>query len=363
MHGAVTKSVWIVVAVVISVAAVFIVLTYPRCRRELNTAKSRLLAGSEVLKTSHGDIEYAVQGEGTPVLSLHGAGGGYDQGLWLAKLALGDGYKFIAVSRYGYLRTPIPTNASIKKQAAAYKDLLDHLKIQKVIVVGGSAGGPSATQFANDYPERTSALILISAVSQASAPGDKPAFYVGVIHLLQQSDYAYWLVAKFMQPTILNLMGIPSATYGKFTPRQQEMALEMLATMHPMTERYPGTVNDGEMIQREVVSTASVSAPTLILHAKDDALVSYHHAEHAHGAIKGSRLILFDTGGHGLLSQMNAVRQEAKGFLEPLSNRNSSRHSASGFGLRANAAITCHRPASTAAVDPLPGTGRDIAPR
>lgn len=312
------KTVLIIVAIVIGITAVFVASTYPRYHREIRAAKARLLAGSEILKTDHGDIEYAVQGEGTPVLSLHGAGGGYDQGLWLGKLALADGYKFISVSRYGYLRSPIPENASLKAQAALYKDLLDHLNIQKVIVVGGSAGGPSATQFANDYPERTSALILISAVSEASVPDDKPAFYVGIIHLIQQSDYAYWLVAKFMQPAILNLMGVPADVYSKFTPTQRQMAQEMLDTMHPMTERYRGTMKDGEMIQRETVSTDNISAPTLILHAKDDALVSYHHAERTHEAIKRSRLISFDTGGHGLLSQMNAVRQDVKEFLERL---------------------------------------------
>lgn len=292
-----------------------VALTYPRYHREMRSARARLLAGSRILKTDHGDIEYAVQGGGPPVLSLHGAGGGYDQALWLGKVALGEGYRFISVSRYGYLRTPIPQDASIKTQAASYKDLLDHLTIRKVIVVGGSAGGPSATQFANDYPERTSALILISAMSEAAAPGDKPAFYVGIIHLIQQSDYAYWLVAKFMQAAMLNLMGISSEVYGKFTPAQKRLAQEMLDTMHPMTQRYPGTVNDGMMIQREAVSTDDISAPTLILHAKDDALVSYLHAVHAHEAITGSRLISFDSGGHGLLSQMEAVRQAASGFL------------------------------------------------
>ena len=291
-------------------------LTYPRYRREMRSAKARLLARSQILETGQGDLEYALRGEGRPALLLHGAGGGYDQGLWLGKLALGEGYKFISVSRYGYVRTPIPPNASIKMQAAAYKDLLDRLDVQKVVVVGGSAGGPSGTQFANDYPERTAALILISAVSEASAPGDKPAFYVGIIHLIQQSDYAYWLVTKFMQPAILNLMGISGELYRSFTPFQKQMAQEMLDTMYPMTERYLGTVNDGRMIRWEAASTHKVSAPTLILHAKDDALVSYHHAEHAHEVIKGSRFVSFDTGGHGLLTRMDAVRQHVEDFLE-----------------------------------------------
>jgi pimeloyl-ACP methyl ester carboxylesterase len=298
------------------VAAVFVALPYTQFHREAQVRRARLLAGSEMLKTDHGDIEYAVQGDGTTVLSLHGAGGGYDQGLWAAKLAFGDDYKIVSVSRYGYLRTPIPKDASIKTQTALYKDLLDRLHVSKVIVFGTSAGGPSATQFANDYPERTRALVLLSAVSEAAAPGDKPAFYIGVIHLIQRSDYVYWLVAKFMRPTILNLVGVPANVYARFTPIQQQLAQEMLDTMHPMSERYRGTVNDGEMIRRKAASTDAVSEPTLILHAKDDALVSYHHAEHAHQAIRGSRLVSFSTGGHGLLSQMDAVRQNVSKFLE-----------------------------------------------
>lgn len=61
-----------------------------------------------------------------------------------------------------------------------------------------------------------------------------------------------------------------------------------------MTKRYAGTMNDDEMIQRHRVPTDKISAPTLILHAKDDSLVSYQHAEHAHEAIKLSRLISFE---------------------------------------------------------------------
>ncbi len=92
-------------------------LSYRAYRRAMSDAQKRLPAGSKILSTDKGDIEYAVQGEGTPVLLLHGAGGGYDQGIWLGEMSLGDGHKFISVSRFGYLRLPIPENASIKAKA------------------------------------------------------------------------------------------------------------------------------------------------------------------------------------------------------------------------------------------------------
>jgi pimeloyl-ACP methyl ester carboxylesterase len=313
------KVLLIIIAVLVCVAIVFFIMTYPSYYREMRGARDRLLAGSKVLKTDQGDIEYSVKGEGTPVLLLHGAGGGYDQGLWSGKIGLGQaGYKFISVSRFGFLRSPIPAQASIRAQASLYRALLDHLNIERAVVVGASAGGPSATQFANDYPDRCSALILLSAVSMARAPGDKDPFYVNIIHLIQQSDSVYWLFTKSMQSLILNLMGIPSKVYGSFTPEQKELAQEMLDIMHPMSQRVKGTINDGKMIQRDGVSTNHISAPTLIIHAKDDALVSYGHAENAHQRIKQSKLILFDSGGHGMLSQMEKVRDLTRSFLKDI---------------------------------------------
>ena len=113
-------------------------------------------------------------------------------------------------------------------------------------------------------------------------------------------------------------MGVPADVYARFTPAQKQLAQDMLDTMHPTTRRYRGTANDGGMVQRKAASTDALSAPTLILHGKDDALVSYHHAERAHDAIRGSRLVSFNTGGHGLLSRMDAVRENVNGFLERL---------------------------------------------
>ena len=63
-------------------------------RTDIQEARDRVATGSSLAHTSCGPIEYAVTGDGPPVLVVHGAGGGFDQGLDfgepLAKLGLVD---------------------------------------------------------------------------------------------------------------------------------------------------------------------------------------------------------------------------------------------------------------------------------
>ena len=133
----------VLVAILLVVGlVVFVAFTYPRFRAEVQPNRERLLSGSDAVTTEEfGDIEYAVQGEGLPVLLVHGAGGGYDQGLFIGEHYVGDSYHFIAPSRFGYLRTSIPENGSPAAQADAYVALLDSLGIEQVAVVGFSDGG------------------------------------------------------------------------------------------------------------------------------------------------------------------------------------------------------------------------------
>jgi pimeloyl-ACP methyl ester carboxylesterase len=51
-----------------------------------------------------------------------------------------EGFRFIAPSRFGYLGTPLPDGAIAESQADAYLALFDHLAVDRVVVVGYSAG-------------------------------------------------------------------------------------------------------------------------------------------------------------------------------------------------------------------------------
>lgn len=295
---------------VFSLLAVF-GITYFRFRAEISGARGKLLASSEILKTDQGDVEYAVRGEGPPALLLHGSGGGYDQGLLLGEQALGDGFRFISVSRFGFLRSTMSEDSTVEAQAAIYTTLLDHLRIGKVIVVAGSGGGPSALQFAHDYPDRCSALILVSAMSMPMTE----TFPIKVMHFIQRSNYVYWMLAKFFQSQLLELLGTSTEMYEGANPEERELVQETLDVMHPMSLRRKGTVHTFEIRPLDSVSMGHISVPTLILHAKDDKLMDYKHAEFAHRNIRQSRLISFEAGGHGLLTRIKEVKAHVTNFL------------------------------------------------
>src|SRR5690242_16486728 len=117
-------------------------------KRDVNLAQQRLAGRSDVVPTSTGPLEYAVAGRGPPLLMIHGTGGGFDQGLIFTEHLVPMGVQVIAPSRFGYLRSGFPADSSSERQADAFVELLDHLKIEKVAVAGGSAGALSAVQFA-----------------------------------------------------------------------------------------------------------------------------------------------------------------------------------------------------------------------
>ena len=149
--------------IVIGIVAVVV-----RFQRDINAAREKVNAlGSQVIKTDCGSIEYASVGDGYPVFVVHGTFGGFDQGLLTARPLIDAGFQVISVSRFGYLRSPMPENASVDMQADAYACLLNELGIQKVVLFTFSGGAISAIRFAARYPDRISAFILMSP----SAPG------------------------------------------------------------------------------------------------------------------------------------------------------------------------------------------------
>ncbi len=87
-----------------------------------------LLAALGLILAGVGDVEYAESGTGAPVLVIHGVVGGRDAGI----ACFGDllpNRRVIAPSRFGYLGSAMPADATTELQADAFVDLLDRLAV------------------------------------------------------------------------------------------------------------------------------------------------------------------------------------------------------------------------------------------
>ncbi len=287
-------------AVVALVAAAYL--------RDMVRAYGRVRGRSTVIPSSCGDIEYTEGGSGPPVLVIHGSGGGYDQGELLVQALLGDRFRGITPSRFGYLRSTFRAGATFDDQAHAYALLLDHLGVEQVAVVALSHGGPSALLFAALYPERVSSLTLISCgvastdaqdQAQANRQGDR-------LTAIFRHDALYWGLTRLFRRRFKELMGADGAVVAGLTREQRELVDQVIDYMNPVSPRAAGAAFDNQAaLPNERI--AAVRAPTLIFHARDDTLQLFHNAEFAAATIPGARLVSFERGGHLLIGVEQAT--------------------------------------------------------
>lgn len=289
---------WLAIAVVAAFTTVF--ATYAR---DLRRADERLRGHSKVLSSPYGDLEYAEGGVGAPVLLIHGSGGGFDQGELLARAVLGEGTRWIAPSRFGYLRSTFHPGATFDDQAHAYAFLLDHLGVERAAVVALSHGGPSALLFAALHPDRVTSLTLISAgVASSEAAAQAQANQQGnALAAIFQRDFLYWAVTTAGRGWFLELMGASPAVVAGLTAEQRAVADQLIDFMNPVSRRAAGVTFDNQAAMPNQ-RIALVRAPTLILHAQDDTLQLYRNAEFAAATIPGARLVSFARGGHLVLA-------------------------------------------------------------
>ncbi len=273
-------------------------------RRDTAATVARLEAGSRVAETRLGPIEYAVSGEGPAVLVLHGAMGGYDHGLLLG--ALLPGFRIIAPSRFGYLRSPLPADPSHGAQADRYAALLDVLGVERAAVVGISAGGPSAIQFALRHPERCAALGLISAISQPPRAPAAPALRL-LLQTMLRADLLFWLLMTLDIDRLVAINGLTAAEQLVAAPGQREL-MRAISRTAPLRLRRAGLIND--LLSEHDMSgwdLGQIRAPTLVAHGDADPLVHTDNGRRSAAAIPGAELLLLPDSGHMAV----VTRQEA----------------------------------------------------
>ncbi len=277
------------------------------------------LAGqSELARTPLGTVEYAIQGEGPPVLVIHGAGGGFDQGLLLAEAVGGPGRKRISVSRFGYLRSPLPVDSSTAAQADALAALLTELEIERVDVLAMSGGAPPALQLAARHPERVGAMVLLSPAPFTPFGGDVKGRPVpaGVYTAIAGSDVGFWVMRRLAPGTLRAAFDArPELLEG--APEDVDFVDRLVDGFQPASGRLAGLRNEISAVDPEAAyDLEAIGAPVLVVHAADDRLNPIAISETIAARIKTAKFIRYETGGHLLLGHHGDLQEAIPEFLD-----------------------------------------------
>ncbi len=273
-----------------------------------------------LMQTTLGPVQYATCGEGPAVLCLHGAMGGYDQSHLLARTIGEPGYRFISVSRPGYLGTPLASGRSPEEQADLYAGLLDGLRVSDVVVMAVSGGGPSAIHFALRHRVRCRGLVLVSTVGGKNEKSPPLSFHVMSV-LLRVPAFA----ARARRKTEENFeqtiaRSIPDPVLRARTladplalPLLRDLTLGMLE--HP-SRRLRGTANDNRVARSTEYPLERVDVPTLVLHGDGDRTAPFEHGRSLAARIPGARLVVAAGGDHvSIFTHRAQLRGEVTRFL------------------------------------------------
>ncbi len=286
----------------LAAAAVTMLPVASSYRHDIAQAKRSLQIPTHSTQTRFGRCQWAKAGAGPPALMLHGTGGGFDQGLLFCRRLAAAGWRILAPSRFGYPGTAMPPDPSAANQADALADLLDALGIERLPVMGGSAGAIPAIEFAIRHPDRCSALVAL--VPAAYAPGRPPmrpnALGAAIMRYGLRSDFLFWAGMKLAQDTMYEtLLATDPGLIHLAPPEEQERAWEILHTILPVSARADGLLNDASQAgSPRPQALDRITAPTLAIACEDDRFLTHDAALHITASVPGAELLSFPTGGH-----------------------------------------------------------------
>lgn len=249
----------------------------------------------------HGhDLSYVDSGDGPVVLFIHGILGSQRQWAHLVD-RMDDDHRVILPDLFGHGESAKPMgDYSLSSHAATMRDLLDHLGIEKVTLVGHSLGGGIAMQFFYLFPERVERLVLVASggLGREVSPLLRSATLPLAKHVLGVVASAPVLSRVEALGRGASKVGwrpgadISAIWHGFTSLGDQESRRAFLATTRAVID-----VGGQSISAYDHLGDVEV-LPTLIVWGSKDRMIPAWHAVKAQRAVPGCQVELFEGAGH-----------------------------------------------------------------
>ena len=244
-----------------------------------------------------------------PVLLHHAAGGNLHRWrAWVPTLARRR--RVVRFDMRGHAGTPPPAGMeySLHELAADIARVMDGLDIEKVHLVGASAGGIVSLRFAHDFPDRLHSLTLVASTPRLARMGtsiDAGSWR----RILEEEGTRAWLMAD---------------TDKRFGPNTDRHVVEWYADEGAKTSAPAVIALQGCLLAQDLTPILPDigGIPTLILAASQDDITPLDVQEMMAQQMPNATLEVYEGVGHNMKVEIpDALAARTLNFMESVSER------------------------------------------
>ena len=198
-----------------------------------------------------------------------------------------------AVISAALLEQPMPpVPYTLSDMAQDIVGLLDHLAIDKAHIMGASMGGMIAQVFAIEHPHRTASLISVMSMPGEPETMQSAPEAMTALMSIPPSDRA-----GFIEHSLV-YQAFQSKKYRSDELSRKNAARDFDRSFYPQGS--PRQLAAIYASGRRTEALAALKVRTLVLHGKDDTLISPFAGERTAEIIPGAQLVMVDDMGHDI---------------------------------------------------------------
>jgi pimeloyl-ACP methyl ester carboxylesterase len=275
----------------------------------LQTRPAIVRSGGALIETDIVTANVKVEGEGPPIVLIHGFGAALD---WWDAIAphLARNHRVIRLDLIGHGGTEAPGSGyAIERQASLVKGVLDKLGLTRAVIVGHSMGGEVATAFAVANPQSVERLVLIDSPPKPETDFDLKT-RLALSPLIGQG---LW---RLRNDTVLRQA--LSQGFAPGFPVPQKFVADLWQLTYTVFHQ---AHDDSIAYVTEEGSPARLSAldpvpPLLVIFGTQDALISPDSAK-LFETVPGAKLVMIDGAGHSPMVEKPAeTLAQIEGFID-----------------------------------------------